>query len=197
MASESGAHGEEPSARGGARARIVDTAYELFSREGVRAVGIDRVIAEARVAKMTLYRHFASKDALVLAFLEERGRRWTRGWLFAGVEARASRPQDRLLAVFDLLDEWFARPDYDGCSLTRTLYEIPSDPIHAETVHQLELVRRTLAAYAAEAGVSDPDAFAYVFHSLMLGAMVSALRGDLSAAKRARVAAALLLDAAQ
>ena len=71
----------------GARDRIVDTAYDLFSRHGIRAVGVDRIVAESGVAKMSLYRHFPSKDDLVLAFLQERERRWTNEWLRAEVGA--------------------------------------------------------------------------------------------------------------
>ena len=74
------------------RERILETAYELFSRHGTRAVGVDRIVAEAGTAKMTLYRNFASKDELIVAFLAAREERWTRGWLQAEVErARPTR----------------------------------------------------------------------------------------------------------
>ena len=76
---------------------------------------------------MTLYRHFASKDALVLAFLERREQRWTKDWLQAEVERRATEPGERLLAIFDVFDEWFHRPDFEGCSFVNVLLEI-SDP---------------------------------------------------------------------
>src|SRR5829696_7711189 len=86
---------------GGGRERILETAYELFSRHGTRAVGVDRIVAEAGAAKMTLYRNFASKEELIIAFLDAREERWTRGWLQAEVEARAETPAGRLLAIFD------------------------------------------------------------------------------------------------
>ena len=73
----------------GGRERILETAYELFSKHGTRAVGVDRIIAEAGTAKMTLYRNFGSKDELIVAFLAVREERWTRGWLQAEVEQRA------------------------------------------------------------------------------------------------------------
>jgi AcrR family transcriptional regulator len=69
------------SGRLGARARILDAAYELFARNGIQAVGIDSVISRSGVARQTLYRHFASKQDLVLAFLERREQEWTRRWL--------------------------------------------------------------------------------------------------------------------
>jgi AcrR family transcriptional regulator len=84
------------------RERILDTAYDLFSKHGTRAVGVDRIIAEAGAAKMTLYRNFASKDELIVAFLAAREERWTRGWLQAEVELRAQDPAERLLAIFDV-----------------------------------------------------------------------------------------------
>src|SRR5262244_1525812 len=85
-----------------ARQRILDAAYDLFSQHGIRAVGIDSIIERSGVARMTLYRHFQSKDELVLAFLEDRERRWTRDWLQSQVRERASVPGDRLLAIFDV-----------------------------------------------------------------------------------------------
>src|SRR6201984_3249112 len=83
----------------GARARILAAAYELFSRNGIQAVGIDAVISRSGVARQTLYRHFASKQDLVLAFLERREQFWTRRWLEDEVRARASDPAAPVLAL--------------------------------------------------------------------------------------------------
>ena len=91
----------------GAKERIIDAAYELFSRQGTRAVGVDAIIERSGVAKMTLYRHFRSKQDLVIAFLQRREERWSRDWLQQEVRARAADPKGRLLAVFDLFDGWF------------------------------------------------------------------------------------------
>src|SRR3954469_18658607 len=108
----------------GARERILETAYELFSRHGIQAVGVDRIVAEAGVAKMSLYRNFGSKDELVLAFLRAREERWTRGWLQAEAQSRGETPAERLLAIFDVFGEWFARTDFEGCSFVNVLLEI-------------------------------------------------------------------------
>lgn len=178
----------------GARSRIVDSAYELFSHEGVRAIGIDRVVEAAGVAKMTLYRHFPSKDDLVLAFLQERERRWTRDWLEQTIEEFAPSRPERPLALFDALDEWFHRPDYEGCSFVRTLHEVPSGPVREETIRQLGLVRKLLETHAGEAGVEHPEEFSFKMQALMIGAMVLALRGDLEAARRGREVAGVLLE---
>src|SRR6266404_7816167 len=105
------------------RERIERTAYELFSRHGVRAVGVDTLSARAGVAKMTLYRHYPSKDELALAFLRRREELWTRSWLQQEVERRAQAPAARLLAVFDVFDKWFRRSDFEGCSFVKVLLE--------------------------------------------------------------------------
>lgn len=159
----------------------------------MRAVGVDRIIAEANVTKRTFYRHHPSKEHLVLAFLEERWRRWTHDWLEAAVERSAPDPPDRTLAVFDVLDEWFHRPDYEGCSFIRTLHEVPDGLVHEATIRQFDLVRTMVAEYAAQSGVARPEEFSYQIQILMMGSMVSALRGDLNAARRAGKVAALML----
>jgi AcrR family transcriptional regulator len=158
---------------------------------GIHAVGIDRVIAEAGVAKMTLYRHFASKDDLVLAFLELREQRWTHGWLEAEVERIATTPQARFTALFDVLDDWFHRRDFESCSFLRTLLEVPdeSDPLHRAAVRHLETVRTIIAGYARDAGVAHPDEAASELQVLMMGAIMSATRGDRGAARQARAVA--------
>jgi AcrR family transcriptional regulator len=184
---------------GGARGRILDTAYELFSRNGIRAVGIDRIIAEAGIAKATLYRHFPSKEQLVLAFLDLRERRWTHEWLEAESERRAATRQERVLVVFDVLDEWFHRADYEGCSFINTLLEISDldSPIHQDAVRRLSVVREILERYATEAGTRNPCEMGYQLQILMMGAIVSAGQGDLVAARRARELVVLLLTAAR
>jgi AcrR family transcriptional regulator len=178
-----------------ARTRILDTAYELFSRHGARSVGVDRIIAEAGVAKMTLYRHFESKDDLVLAFLDLREERWTRDWLQDGIERRARKPEGRTLAVFDLLDEWFHRDDFESCAFARTLLDFFDDrgPIYEQTAHHLEVIRAIVEDNARQAGIQRPAEVAYQLQILMLGAIMSATRGDLDAARRARKVAELLV----
>src|SRR3954451_17558090 len=172
----------------GGRERILDTAYELFSRHGTRAVGVDRIIEEAGTAKMTLYRNFASKDELIVAFLEAREERWTYGWLKAEVERRADTPRARLLAIFDVFGEWFAREDFEGCSFINVMLEIDDreDVARAASVQHLANIRGFLGTLAAEAGVADPDAFARQWHILMKGSIVAAAEGDALAAERAQ-----------
>jgi AcrR family transcriptional regulator len=186
-------------ARGGARDRILDAAYELFSRYGIHAVGIDRIIAEAGVAKATLYHHFPSKADLVVAFLDVRQERWTHDYFQAEVQRLAATPQENALAVFDFFDEWFQRPDFEGCSFINTLLEITDedDPIHKAAVRHLDAIRAMVETYAQQAGAANPKEIGSQLQILMMGSIVSAGRGDAGAARRARALGELLLDSSR
>jgi AcrR family transcriptional regulator len=179
----------------GARTRILDAAYDLFSRRGIRGVGIDAVIAQSGVSRMTLYRHFRSKQELVLAYLKCREEQWTRAWLQAEVQQRAAGPHERLLAIFDVFDGWFHETGFEGCSFINVMLETADDHdnIYEASIAYLAGIRDFLQELAAGAGVADPDDFARKWHILMKGSIVAAGEGDLEAAKRAQQIARLLL----
>jgi AcrR family transcriptional regulator len=179
----------------GARQRILDTAYDLFSQHGVRSVGVDRIVAESGVAKMSLYRHFPSKDELVLSFLQEREERWTRDWLGAEVERRAASPAERMLAIFDVFGEWFQLAEFEGCSFINVLLEFDdrASAVRQASAGHLRNIRSFVSGLAADAGAPDPDAIAHKWHILMKGSIVAAGEGDLLAAKRAQELGRLLL----
>src|SRR5579884_3042516 len=101
----------------------METAYRLFARKGIHAVGIEQIVAKSRTAKVTLYRHFHSKEDLVLAVLEMHEQQWSIGWLQTEVLKRASDPRERLLGVFTLLDEWFTSREFLGCPFIRVVLE--------------------------------------------------------------------------
>jgi AcrR family transcriptional regulator len=180
----------------GPRERLIRTAYELFSRDGVQRTGIDRIIAEAGVAKASLYRNFRSKDELVLAVLERREQIWTHEWLQREVETRATGGRERLLAVFDVLGEWFARSDYEACLFVNTLMEtrFSSPSISAESVARLGTVRSLLINWAEQGGVRHPGDLASQWQLLMLGSIVATAAGETGAALQARELGTLLLD---
>lgn len=182
-----------------ARDRILESAYELFSHHGVRAIGIDAIIKHCGVARMTLYRNFASKDDLVLAFLKERGARWTIGWLEAEVQKRSDEPRQQLLDVFDVFGEWFERSDFEGCSFINVMLEFADaeNPLFQASVGHLAGIRRFLSGLAKAAGIRHPEDFARKWHILMKGAIVAAREGDRNAAARAREIAQLLLRSSQ
>jgi AcrR family transcriptional regulator len=185
-----------PNASDSGRERVRRAAYELFSNHGLRAVGIDAVIAKAGTAKMTLYRNFPSKDELILDFLRRREQLWTREWLETESRRRGETPRQQLLAIFDVFSEWFSRPDFEGCSFLTTMIEIndPGHPVHQAAVGHLANIRAYIEELASAAGIADTDAFARKWHILMKGSIMAAHEGDTAAASRAREIGELLLE---
>jgi AcrR family transcriptional regulator len=178
-----------------ARERILSTAYDLFARRGIRDVGVDEIIDRAGVAKATLYRHFPSKDALVLAFLERRERLWTHGYVEAGARHRGQTPEERLLAIFDVFDEWFRSEEFEACSFINVLLEMGQEhPAGGASVHHLANIRSFVRTLAEEAGLREPASFAHSWHILMKGSIVAAAEGDAEAAQRAKAMGRLLIE---
>ena len=180
----------------GKRDHLVDTALGLFSRHGYHAMGIDRILAAAGVAKMTLYNHFKSKDELILAVLRRRDERF-RNWFMRTVERRAKAPRDRLLAIFDALGEWFAERDFSGCMFINASAEFADrdDPIHGLSAEHKRLVLGYIGELTAAAGAENSDELARQLFLLGEGAIVAAyVAGQADAAKQARKAAEILLD---
>jgi AcrR family transcriptional regulator len=177
--------------------RLLDAASRLFYARGASNVGINEIIDRAQVARMTLYHHFPSKDALLQAVLERRAEErlaWIRR-----AEDRAEAPDGRLLAVFDLLREWVESPDYRGCPLTNATIELggqlnPARPIARD--YQQD-VRSYLTELARDAGAHEPDALARQLQLLLDGATFDALvEGSAEPAWHARQAAATLVSVA-
>ncbi|MDQ3722799.1 MAG: TetR/AcrR family transcriptional regulator [Actinomycetota bacterium] len=183
-----------PRSRSG-RDRILDAAYGLFSRSGVRAIGVDTITAEADVAKMTLYRNFASKNDLAIAFLALREERWTKGWVQAEARSRGNTPAQQLLAIFEIFSEWFERDDFEGCAFITSLLEFDDrdDPVRQACVMHLANICAFVCELAQAAGVADPPRFAAQWHILMKGSIVARHEGDRDAAHKAREMGELLL----
>ncbi|MGH3675702.1 MAG: TetR/AcrR family transcriptional regulator [Mycobacterium sp.] len=179
-----------------ARNRILATAYDLFTRRGIRDVGVDEVVATAGVAKTTLYRHFPSKDDLVLAFLEQREQVWTVEIVERRSRERAADPEGQLLAIFDVFDDWFHhRTDYEACSFIKVMFEMGSHGVIGRAcVDHLENIRKIVRSRAEQAGLRDPTEFSCAWNILMKGSIVSAAEGDVDAAKRAKKFGAWLID---
>jgi AcrR family transcriptional regulator len=179
-----------------ARERILNAAYDLFSRRGIRAVGTDEVIERAGVAKATLYRHFATKNDLVLAVLQRREELWTHGLIEAQSCQRGNTPEEQLLAIFDVMHDWFQlRDGYEGCSFINVLLELGADhPAGRACVAHIDHVRDIVRHRALAAGLSDVEDFASSWHILMKGAIILAAVGDLDAALRAQRMAHTLIE---
>ncbi len=179
-----------------ARERILTAAYELFSRRGIRAVGTDEVIERAGVARATLYRHFATKNDLVLAVLQRREEVWTHGLIEEQSRQRGDTPEEQLLAIFDVMHDWFQlRDGYEGCSFINVLLELGADhPAGQACIAHIDHVRDIVRRRASAAGLSDVEEFASSWHILMKGAIILAAVGDLDAALRARKMARALIE---
>jgi AcrR family transcriptional regulator len=177
------------------RERILAVGYELFSRRGVRDVGVNELIERSGVAKATFYRHFPSKDALVLAFLELRDQLWTVDAIVGQAKRRATKPTEQLLAIFDVFGEWFLRDDFEACSFINILLEMgPSHPLGRASIDYLSKIRGHVQTLAEQAGLDRPEDFARSWHILMKGSIVSASEGDTQAAKRAQQMAGWLIE---
>src|SRR5665647_1283902 len=124
-----------------ARERILDAAFRLFYAHGPRGAGVDTVIAESGVAKATLYRHFARKDDLVLAYLDKVDQAWF-GALRSAARAAGEGPRAQLVGMFDALGSAWRREGYHGCAFINTAAETePGTDVHRRTVEHKQVVR--------------------------------------------------------
>jgi AcrR family transcriptional regulator len=157
-----------------ARERILETAQRFFSRDGFRAVGIDTIIAEAGVAKMSLYRHFPSKDHLIVAYLEESNRQYWE-WL-DGATAGIDDPLDKLVGTFEAIEKLSNSPECLGCTFQGTAAEFPDrdHPGHQVALAHKKQVRDRFAQLAEAAGLHDPKLLGNQLLLLMDGAWVAA-----------------------
>jgi AcrR family transcriptional regulator len=184
--------------KGEARAAILEVADRLFYQDGVRAVGVDLLAAEAGITKRTLYYHFPTKEALITAYLTERDQP-TLDHLFAEAEQRVPLPGDHVLGIFDMFEHWFMTPGYYGCPYLNVVAESGSK---AETVlpyvtHHKDALASWIAAKLTAAAAIDPQNLAQQVMLLVDGALIRALiyrNGEI--APQARIAAATLLKSA-
>jgi AcrR family transcriptional regulator len=158
-----------------ARERILAVAAELFYREGIRAVGIDTIIARSGCAKMSLYRSFASKDELVVAFLEAQDKLYW-AWWDRVTARRPGDPRGQLSELFASLTRRVADPRYRGCPFINTATEFPdlAHPARAVCLANKRRLRARLGELAAGIGARDAAALADQLMVLMEGAYASA-----------------------
>ena len=179
-----------------ARDRILEVASQLFYQHGIRAVGVDTLIAQSGVAKMTFYKHFKSKDLLVLEFLQRRDTTW-RAWFESAVCRLAPNAEDRPLAIFDALEERFSSKDFRGCAFINTMIEMADGDhmAHQAADEHKQNVQRMVRSFLSAAGIKKSAELAKVFSLLMDGAIVTAVRERKpDAAKAAKKIAATLLS---
>ncbi len=176
------------------RERLLAAANELFYREGVHAVGIDRVIAEAGVAKTSLYSAFGNKDGLIAAYLETRDQQMRKG--VEQAVGRHSSARDQLLAMFDFLIELSGDPDYHGCAFAMATSEAHAQSADVAAEVYRSWLRGTFTQLASDAGAPNPRTLGYQLHLLWDGAAQSVrMDGGQQGTWAAKAAAASLLDA--
>ncbi len=196
-------HDEDIPSGPGARDRLLDAAEALIYSGGIHATGVDAIVKRSGAARKSFYSHFESKEALVAAALTRRDERWMR-WFVAATLERGRTPRAQLLGMFDVLREWFAQPDFHGCAFLNASGEIADadDPVRvvarAHKARLLAFVRERLDAFSADAGTAHRTVARLAHQWLILidGAIsVALVSADASAARDARAAAELLLDA--
>ena len=183
-------------ARPNKRELIVEEASRLFYERGT-GLGIDTLIDEIGVAKMTLYKHFPTKDELIVACLRHVDARY-RDRLRSGI-ADGTPPADRVLGIFDALRDWFATPSFRGCAFVNATVELadPQHPAHAAVLEHKTRTREWVAELVTDCGVADPPFVARQIVQLMEGAITAALlENDPAAADVARATAHQVLAAA-
>ena len=174
------------------RDRILEVASLLFYQKGIRAVGVDTIIAQSDVAKMTFYKHFKSKDMLVLEFLKRRDELW-RAWFESTLESLAPDVKDRPLAIFDVLEQRFSSKEFRGCAFINTMVEMADGDhvAHQAAAEHKQKVQKLFFDILSGAGVKKPAELAKAFLLLMDGAIVTAVRerkpGSAKAAKKIAV----------
>lgn len=179
-----------------ARDRILETAFRLFYAHGIRAVGIDRIIAESDVAKATFYKHFPGKDDLVVAYLDSVDRVWT-DQLHAGAAAAGDAPADQLVGMYDALATACRREGYRGCAFINAAAEsAPGTRVHARTLAHKDAVRAWVRDLAERAGAVDPETLARALTLLLDGGLSSGSVDGLPDAPRVAKESARTLVAA-
>ena len=180
------------------REQILDKALSLFYKHGFNATGIDKIITEAGVSKKTLYNHFKTKDELILATLRKRDELF-RNFLMRETEKSATKPKERLLALFDIVDKWFHEKEFFGCMFINASAEFSNtdNPSHLFCGEHKRLVRDYIESIATQAGSEQPEELANQINLLIEGAIVCAhVMGDKGAAIRAKNMAELIIEKA-
>ncbi|MCR9242432.1 MAG: TetR family transcriptional regulator [Rhodobiaceae bacterium] len=181
------------------RDHLIETAQSLFAREGFKGVAVDRLIAEAGVAKMTLYKGFRTKDELILETLKRRDTH-LRNWFMREVTAATTGPEDRLLTCFDVLEIWCDRPDFNGCYFVSALTEYSDEahPAHRAAKEHKRLMLDHIIDLCKATDIADPEDLARDLRLLMEGATVSKLTlNDVGAFQRAKRMAVLIIPDTQ
>jgi AcrR family transcriptional regulator len=176
--------------------KILQAAAELFYSQGIKATGVDAIVKAANTTKMSLYKYFSSKDDLVLAFLRKRDQDF-RTWFVDQINARAETPKAKLLAIFDVIGEWMAIPEFRGCAFINAAAEFPleGNPVHQVSAEFYDQFRSYIADLAGQCGSKSPESLALQLSLLVEGAIVSEqMKRHSGSAEQAKQAALILIE---
>ncbi len=180
------------------RAELIRKALDIFYRNGFHATGMDLVAQQTGVSKTSIYKHFRTKEELILATLRLRDENF-RNWLFRRMQELSATPEGQLLALFDALGEWFAQSTFRGCMFIKASaeYQDREHPINVQAMEHKRLLLEHFAGLAMQAGFDEPRAIAAQILILKEGAIVLAAMSHSSAtAQDAKHAAERLLSLA-
>lgn len=177
------------------REHILATASSLFRSRGINATGVDTIVAEAGIAKMTLYKYFQTKEDLIMEVISLRSREFYE-WLSTRVTKGNSDPELKVNGLFDGIEEWLKNPECNGLAFIKASAEFPQtdSPINQLSVNLAEEFRSYLIKFATDVGAKQPESLGQQLSMLIEGAILSAqLSHDYQSLKFAREAALLLI----
>lgn len=157
-----------------AKDRLIDSAIDLFYSRGFNAVGLDQILAATGVTKTTFYKHFDSREDLMVAAVERRDAWEAQAWDRAVRQLAGDDPRQQLLKVFDVLDVWFNDPSFGGCIFINAAAEFPdpSDPVHQAAAKHKRRNRDAWRDLAQAAGAADAETFADLYTALVEGTLI-------------------------
>lgn len=156
------------------RDRLIETAIDLCYHHGFNAVGLDRIIAEVGITKTTFYKHFESKDDLLVQAIKKRDIWETAAWKAQIQERGGDDVRAQLLAMFDVLDIWFNDPEFNGCLFINAAAEFPNphDPVHQAAAAHKKQMRNDIRDLAASIGAKNPESFADLYVTIFEGTLI-------------------------
>jgi len=178
--------------------KILDTATDLFQTRGINSTGVDMIVAVAGTTKMTLYKYFNSKEALILQVLDKSQQDF-QSWLDGKLSTSSKKPTDKIKQLFDFIEEWVTSPNFSGMAFIKASAEFPNEenPIHQLSSKQSREFRQYIEKLATEANIKDTDGLALQLSLLFEGAVqAEQMKRGSGAIKYAKKAAKILIDGA-
>lgn len=180
------------------RKKILDVSAELFQTRGINSTGVDTIVAVAGTTKMTLYKHFTTKENLILEVLKRRQQEFL-DWLTQRLEKTDKAPDKKLQKLFDAIEEWMAEPNFKGSPSLKASAEFPNEenPVHRLSAEHALQFRQYITHLAREAKAREPEVLALQLSLLIEGAMLAEqMKRGSGSAKHAKKAAKILIESA-